>query len=95
MGKYESKDNKYSKISLAFLNCCLSFESSLVAINLIVQHIQDILNGDICKWQRGSVNGHAHGRSLKRGVAEHSEISSGGGNMLAKRPLLEPSTRPH
>ncbi|KAK9954972.1 hypothetical protein ABG768_014882 [Culter alburnus] len=68
---------------------------NMVAINLIVQHIQDILNGDICKWQRGSVNGHAHGRSLKRGVAEHSEKSSGGGNLPAKRPLLEPSTRPH
>ncbi|KAK7131594.1 hypothetical protein R3I94_016650 [Phoxinus phoxinus] len=68
---------------------------NMVAINLIVQHIQDILNGDICKWQRGSVNGHAHGRSLKRGVAEHSEISSGGGNLPVKRPLLEPSTRPH
>ncbi|XP_016365023.1 uridine-cytidine kinase 1-like [Sinocyclocheilus rhinocerous] len=68
---------------------------NMVAINLIVQHIQDILNGDICKWQRGSVNGHAHGRSLKRGVAEHSEQSSGGGIVPVKRPLLEPSTRPH
>uniref|UniRef100_A0A8C1E804 uridine/cytidine kinase n=1 Tax=Cyprinus carpio TaxID=7962 RepID=A0A8C1E804_CYPCA len=58
-------------------------------------HIQDILSGDICKWQRASVNGHVSGRSLKRGVAEHCEKSSGGGNMPAKRPLLEPSTRPH
>ncbi|RXN34207.1 uridine-cytidine kinase 1 [Labeo rohita] len=68
---------------------------NMVAINLIVQHIQDILNGDICKWQRGSVNGHAHGRSLKRGVVEHDEKSSGGANVPPKRPLLEPSTRPH
>ncbi|KTF77793.1 hypothetical protein cypCar_00032229 [Cyprinus carpio] len=68
---------------------------NMVAINLIVQHIQDILSGDICKWQRASVNGHVSGRSLKRGAAEHCEKSSGGGNMPAKRPLLEPSTRPH
>ncbi|KAA0719718.1 Uridine-cytidine kinase 1 [Triplophysa tibetana] len=67
---------------------------NMVAINLIVQHIQDILNGDICKWQRGSVNGHAHGRSQKRGAPEHDEILAAG-SLLAKRPLLEPSTRPH
>ncbi|XP_076842440.1 uridine-cytidine kinase 1 [Brachyhypopomus gauderio] len=68
---------------------------NMVAINLIVQHIQDILNGDICKWQRGTVNGQANGRSLKRGVAEQGEIATGGMVTTTKRPLLEPSTRPH
>ncbi|KAF4089574.1 hypothetical protein AMELA_G00067430 [Ameiurus melas] len=29
-----------------------------VAINLIVQHIQDILNGGFSKWQNGHVSGH-------------------------------------
>ncbi len=31
---------------------------SLVAINLIVQHIQDILNGGFTKRQNGFQNGH-------------------------------------
>ncbi|XP_071622233.1 uridine-cytidine kinase 1 isoform X1 [Heliangelus exortis] len=62
-----------------------------VAINLIVQHIQDILNRDICKWQRGAVNGH--GRTYKRPFPEQTESSS----VLApgKRSHLESSSRPH
>ncbi|XP_040541957.1 uridine-cytidine kinase 1 isoform X1 [Gallus gallus] len=64
---------------------------NMVAINLIVQHIQDILNGDICKWQRGAVNGH--GRTYKRPFSEQAESSS----VLAagKRSHLESSSRPH
>uniref|UniRef100_A0A8C8B4S8 Uridine-cytidine kinase n=1 Tax=Otus sunia TaxID=257818 RepID=A0A8C8B4S8_9STRI len=64
---------------------------NMVAINLIVQHIQDILNGDICKWQRGAVNGHA--RTYKRPFPEQAESSS----VLAagKRSHLESSSRPH
>ncbi|XP_074779466.1 uridine-cytidine kinase 1 isoform X2 [Athene noctua] len=64
---------------------------NMVAINLIVQHIQDILNGDICKWQRGAVNGH--GRTYKRPFPEQTESSS----VLAagKRSHLESSSRPH
>lgn len=72
--------------------CCV-FPTPLaaVAINLIVQHIQDILNGDICKWQRGAVNGH--GRTYKRPFSEQAESSS----VLAagKRSHLESSSRPH
>lgn len=64
---------------------------STVAINLIVQHIQDILNGDICKWQRGSLNG----RTLKRAITEQSDLHNGTGNPSGKRVLLEPSCRPH
>lgn len=64
---------------------------SPVAINLIVQHIQDILNGDICKWQRGSLNG----RTMKRAIAEQSDLHPGAGNSSGKRVLLEPSCRPH
>ncbi|XP_068512805.1 uridine-cytidine kinase 1 isoform X1 [Anas acuta] len=64
---------------------------NMVAINLIVQHIQDILNGDICKWQRGAMNGH--GRTYKRPFPEQAESSS----VLAagKRSHLESSSRPH
>lgn len=62
---------------------------SPVAINLIVQHIQDILNGDICKWQRGSSNGQ--GRSLKRATSEQCDLQNG----TSKRVLMEPSSRPH
>ncbi|XP_009475354.1 PREDICTED: uridine-cytidine kinase 1 [Nipponia nippon] len=64
---------------------------NMVAINLIVQHIQDILNGDICKWQRGAMNGH--GRTYKRPFPEQTESSS----VLAagKRSHLESSSRPH
>ncbi|XP_053096288.1 uridine-cytidine kinase 1 isoform X2 [Pangasianodon hypophthalmus] len=68
---------------------------NMVAINLIVQHIQDILSGDICKWQRGTANGHTPERTLKRGVDEARENADGGGSNPTKRPLLEPSTRPH
>ncbi|KAM4532568.1 uridine-cytidine kinase 1 [Fundulus diaphanus] len=66
---------------------------NMVAINLIVQHIQDILNGDICKWQRGNMGGH--GRSSKRVTSEQSELQTGSTNLPIKRVLLEPSTRPH
>ena len=59
-----------------------------VAINLIVQHIQDILSGDICKWHRGS-----NGRSYKRTFPEPGDrpgvLTSG------KRSHLESSSRPH
>ncbi|KAJ6652020.1 hypothetical protein lerEdw1_015845 [Lerista edwardsae] len=62
-----------------------------VAINLIVQHIQDILNGDICKWQRGAMNGH--GRSSKRPFPEQADS----GPLLGpgKRSHLESSSHPH
>ncbi|CAL8341935.1 unnamed protein product [Arctogadus glacialis] len=59
---------------------------NMVAINLIVQHIQDILNGDLCRWQRGSPNSHARG--LKRTISEQADLTG-------KRMLLEPSSRPH
>lgn len=62
-----------------------------MAINLIVQHIQDILNGDICKWQRGAING----RSLKRAISEQNDLHNGVSSSTGKRPLLEPSCRPH
>ncbi|KAF7661281.1 hypothetical protein LDENG_00265880 [Lucifuga dentata] len=66
---------------------------NMVAINLIVQHIQDILNGDICKWQRGPINGH--GRGLKRGISEQGDLQKGTSNPTGKRVLMEPSSRPH
>lgn len=66
---------------------------NMVAINLIVQHIQDILNGEICKWQRGSVNGQA--RALKRVLSEQGDLQNGSSNAPGKRVLLEPSSRPH
>uniref|UniRef100_A0A8D0DMV9 Uridine-cytidine kinase n=1 Tax=Salvator merianae TaxID=96440 RepID=A0A8D0DMV9_SALMN len=64
---------------------------NMVAINLIVQHIQDILSGDLCKWQRGAANGH--GRSAKRPFPEQADSSP----LLApgKRSHLESSSRPH
>ncbi|XP_062361870.1 uridine-cytidine kinase 1 isoform X3 [Cinclus cinclus] len=64
---------------------------NMVAINLIVQHIQDILNGDICKWQRGALNGH--GRTYKRPFPEQAE--SGAVLAAGKRSHLESSSRPH
>ncbi|KAK7896457.1 hypothetical protein WMY93_021782 [Mugilogobius chulae] len=64
--------------------------SRRVAINLIVQHIQDILNGDLCKWQRTSING----RGYKRGVSEQGNLQNGIANPPGKRILLEPSSRP-
>ncbi|KAJ3605379.1 hypothetical protein NHX12_027426 [Muraenolepis orangiensis] len=68
---------------------------NMVAINLIVQHIQDILNGDLCKWQRvGSPNSHTRG--LKRAISEQADsMQNGTGNLMGKRVLLEPSSRPH
>ncbi|XP_054614230.1 uridine-cytidine kinase 1 isoform X2 [Dunckerocampus dactyliophorus] len=66
---------------------------NMVAINLIVQHIQDILNGDLCKWQRGSMS--SQGRSLKRAISEQCELQNGTANPSGKRVLLEPSSRPH
>ncbi|XP_022622135.1 uridine-cytidine kinase 1-like isoform X2 [Seriola dumerili] len=66
---------------------------NMVAINLIVQHIQDILNGDICKWQRGSINGQGPG--FKRAISEPGDLQSGATNPPGKRVLLEPSSRPH
>lgn len=64
---------------------------NMVAINLIVQHIQDILSGDLCKWQRGAANGN--GRTQKRLLSDQGDGSS----LLVpgKRVLLEPSSRPH
>ncbi|XP_015238213.1 uridine-cytidine kinase 1 [Cyprinodon tularosa] len=64
---------------------------NMVAINLIVQHIQDILNGDICKWQRGNING----RGYKRVTSEQGDLQNGSTNPPIKRVLLEPSSRPH
>ncbi|XP_068429533.1 uridine-cytidine kinase 1 [Clinocottus analis] len=66
---------------------------NMVAINLIVQHIQDILNGDICKWQRASIYGHARG--FKRAISEAGDLQNGAVNPSGKRILLEPSCRPH
>ncbi|XP_030624438.1 uridine-cytidine kinase 1 [Chanos chanos] len=68
---------------------------NMVAINLIVQHIQDILNGEICKWPRGSVHSHGPGRALKRDSSQGGDKAMGVGNPPTKRALLEPSTRPH
>ncbi|MEE6505443.1 hypothetical protein FKM82_005526, partial [Ascaphus truei] len=62
---------------------------NMVAINLIVQHIQDILNGDICKWQRGAVNGRSQKRTLP------GQGDSGGVLVPGKRTHLESSSRPH
>ncbi|XP_045074414.1 uridine-cytidine kinase 1-like isoform X1 [Coregonus clupeaformis] len=68
---------------------------NMVAINLIVQHIQDILNGDLCKWHRGGVvNGHSRG--FKRAISEQGDLDNATSNLpLGKRVLLEPSSRPH
>ncbi|KAK9532391.1 hypothetical protein VZT92_009774 [Zoarces viviparus] len=65
---------------------------NMVAINLIVQHIQDILNGDMCKW-RASIYGHARG--FKRAISDPGDLQSGASNPSGKRILLEPSCRPH
>ncbi|KAG7268202.1 hypothetical protein CRUP_022891 [Coryphaenoides rupestris] len=66
---------------------------NMVAINLIVQHIQDILNGDLCRWQRGSPNSQTRG--LKRAILEQADLQNCTAGLLGKRVLLEPSTRPH
>nr|XP_017496621.2 uridine-cytidine kinase 1 isoform X3 [Manis javanica] len=62
---------------------------NMVAINLIVQHIQDILNGDICKWHRGG----SDGRSSKRTFPEPGDHP--GALAPGKRSHLESSSRPH
>lgn len=51
---------------------CLTpyYSPSLVAINLIVQHIQDILNGGLTKRLNGCLNGHTTPR--KRQPSESS-----------------------
>ncbi|CAL8278611.1 unnamed protein product [Merluccius merluccius] len=66
---------------------------NMVAMDVIVQHIQDILTGDLCKWQRGSPNSHTRG--LKRAISEQAEMQTGMANPLGKRALQEPSSRPH
>ncbi|XP_006640827.1 uridine-cytidine kinase 1 [Lepisosteus oculatus] len=68
---------------------------NMVAINLIVQHIQDILNGDLCRWQRGAVHSDAQGRGYKRGLPEQGDVGNGVTTPPGKRILLEPSSRPH
>ncbi|KAI9547109.1 UMP-CMP kinase [Dissostichus eleginoides] len=66
---------------------------NMVAINLIVQHIQDILSGELCKWQRASASGHTRG--FKRAISEPGDLQNGAPNSAGKRVLLEPSCRPH
>lgn len=61
---------------------------NMVAINLIVQHIQDILNGDICKWHRGGSNGRSYKRTFPE--PDHPGMLTAG-----KRSHLESSSRPH
>lgn len=62
---------------------------NLVAINLIVQHIQDILNGDLCKRHRGGPNGRNHKRTFPE-PGDHPGVLATG-----KRSHLESSSRPH
>ncbi|XP_011856986.1 PREDICTED: uridine-cytidine kinase 1 [Mandrillus leucophaeus] len=62
---------------------------NMVAINLIVQHIQDILNGDICKWHRGGSNGRSYKRTFSEPGDHPGMLTSG------KRSHLESSSRPH
>eukprot|EP00069_Balaena_mysticetus_P006658 bmy_05362T0 len=62
---------------------------NMVAINLIVQHIQDILNGDICKWHRGGSNGRSYKRTFPE-PGDHPRVLTSG-----KRSHLESSSRPH
>ncbi|KAF5920991.1 hypothetical protein HPG69_014680 [Diceros bicornis minor] len=62
---------------------------NMVAINLIVQHIQDILNGDICKWHRGGPNGRSYKRTFPE-PGDHPRVLTSG-----KRSHLESSSRPH
>ncbi|XP_030063657.1 uridine-cytidine kinase 1 [Microcaecilia unicolor] len=66
---------------------------NMVAINLIVQHIQDILSGDICKWQRGVQNGP--GRTYKRTFPEQGDAGPSAVLTPGKRSHLESSSRPH
>lgn len=67
---------------------CLSV-SAAVAISLIVQHIQDILSGDICKWHRGGSNGRSYKRTFPE-PGDHPAVLTSG-----KRSHLESSSRPH
>ncbi|EDK99696.1 mCG132213, partial [Mus musculus] len=62
---------------------------NMVAINLIVQHIQDILNGDLCKQHRGGPNGRNHKRTFPE-PGDHPGVLATG-----KRSHLESSSRPH
>ena len=50
----------------------MSPPSPLVAINLIVQHIQDIVNGGLTKRQNGYVNGYITPR--KRQPSERERV---------------------
>ncbi|CDQ86834.1 unnamed protein product [Oncorhynchus mykiss] len=67
---------------------------NMVAINLIVQHIQDILNEDLCKWQHGGVvNGHSRG--FKRAFSEQGDLDNATTNLpLGKRVQLIVSIHP-
>uniref|UniRef100_A0A8C9X4W9 uridine/cytidine kinase n=1 Tax=Sander lucioperca TaxID=283035 RepID=A0A8C9X4W9_SANLU len=53
----------------AFEEFCLpvsdSYPTSILAINLIVQHIQDILNGGLSKRHNGCINGHSTPRQRR------------------------------
>nr|XP_034491970.1 uridine-cytidine kinase 1 isoform X4 [Marmota flaviventris] len=62
---------------------------SAVAINLIVQHIQDILNGDLCKRHRGGANGRSYKRTFSE-PGDHPRVLASG-----RRSHLESSSRPH
>ncbi|CAO2597969.1 Uridine-cytidine kinase 1 [Lemmus lemmus] len=62
---------------------------NMVAINLIVQHIQDILNGDLCKRHRGGPNGRNYKRTFPE-PGDHPGVLATG-----KRSHLESSSRPH
>ncbi|ETE65369.1 Uridine-cytidine kinase 1 [Ophiophagus hannah] len=55
---------------------------NMVAINLIVQHIQDILSGDLCKWNRAA-------RPFPEQADSLPLLAPG------KRSHLESSSRPH
>ncbi|KAM5298701.1 uridine-cytidine kinase 1 isoform 2-T2 [Ctenodactylus gundi] len=63
--------------------------SCSLAINLIVQHIQDILNGDLCKRHRAGANGRNHKRTFPE-PGDHPGVLASG-----KRSHLESSSRPH
>ncbi|KAK3546241.1 hypothetical protein QTP70_025168, partial [Hemibagrus guttatus] len=51
---------------------------NLVAINLIVQHIQDILNGGVSKRQNGHLNGHKFGLQFKATLENVTNIRPDG-----------------
>lgn len=50
----------------------LSFSLTTVAINLIVQHIQDILNGGLNKRPNGWINGYGFMKQQQPGVESSS-----------------------